>query len=103
MGHARIPVYYEDNTKIEGYIHINDLVDLPGRQKPEDRSRLIRSGISITGKTKISDLLKEFKTGRTHLAFVRSAHGIVRGIITLEDVLEVIVGEILDEFDVHKI
>lgn len=101
MGHTRIPVYYENDIEIIGYIHINDLAVSPEKNMI-DKSKLIRSGIGITGKSKISDLLKEFKSGRTHLAFVRDTHGLVRGIITLEDVLEAIVGEILDEFDLKK-
>jgi len=97
-----VPVCLRDKSNIEGYVHINDLVGF--RQKnSSNRSNLIRPGININGKKKIAELLKEFKSGRTHLAFVRDAKGMVKGLVTLEDVLEAIVGEILDEFDLQKL
>lgn len=98
-GHTRVLVYRGDKLHIEGYIHINDLIG----NREKDRSAIIRTGIKITGKKKVSELLKEFKNGRTHLAVVRDAKGLVRGIVTLEDVLEAIVGEILDEFDLQRL
>lgn len=103
IGHTRIPIYYADSSTIDGYIHINDLVDIPEKSTAQDRSRLVRSGISVNGKKKVSELLREFKTGRTHLAFVKDSTGKVHGIVTLEDVLEAIVGEIVDEFDLEKV
>lgn len=102
LGHTRVPVFREHREQITGYIHLSDLVDYYEKNIP-NRSQLVRPGINTHGKKKVAELLKEFKGGRTHLAFVRDAQQAVRGIVTLEDVLEAIVGEILDEFDVQKI
>ncbi|MFH1379756.1 MAG: CNNM domain-containing protein [bacterium] len=98
-GHTRVLVCKGEKSHIEGYIHINDLIG----PREKDRTHIIRAGINVDGRKKVSELLKEFKNGRTHLAFVRDAKGMVRGIVTLEDVLEAIVGEILDEFDLQRI
>lgn len=98
-GHSRIPIYEESFDKIAGLLYIKDL--LPHIKEPEnfDWQKLIRNPFFVPENKKLDDLLKEFQEKKIHLAIVVDEYGGSSGIITLEDVLEEIVGEISDEFD----
>lgn len=98
-GFSRIPVYTESIDKVEGMLYIKDL--LPHLDKPDDFNwqDLIRPAFFVPENKKINDLLKEFQTKKIHFAIVVDEYGGTSGIVTLEDVLEEIVGEISDEFD----
>lgn len=98
-GYSRIPVYQESVDKIEGMLYIKDL--LPHLDKPNDFNwqDLIRPAFFVPENKKINDLLKEFQNKKIHFAIVVDEYGGTSGIVTLEDVLEEIVGEISDEFD----
>ena len=98
-GFSRIPVYSETPDNVKGLLYIKDL--LPHLQKPNFRwQSLIRSPYFVPETKMINDLLKEFQTTKVHMAIIVDEYGGTSGIITLEDVIEEIVGEISDEFDV---
>ncbi|NOX85908.1 MAG: gliding motility-associated protein GldE [Chlorobi bacterium] len=98
-GFSRIPVYEETFDNIVGVLYIKDL--LPYIEKPDkvDWKSLIRPAFFIPENKKINDLLQEFRQRKIHLAIVVDEYGGTSGIITLEDIIEEIVGEISDEFD----
>ena len=98
-GYSRIPIYAKDLDHIKGILYIKDL--LPHLDKPGSFQwqSLIRTAYYIPGTKKISDLLREFQTNKIHMAIVIDEYGGTSGIITLEDILEEIVGEITDESD----
>lgn len=102
-GHSRIPVYEETFDNILGVLFIKDL--LPFLQKEEDFNwqDLIRKPLFVTENRKIDDLLKDFQEQKVHIAMVVDEYGGTSGIVTLEDVLEEIVGDITDEFDTDEI
>ena len=97
--YSRIPVFEETFDKISGIIHSKDL--LKHFDKPEDFNwhMLIRPAFFVPESKKIDDLFGDFQTKRTHIAIVVDEYGGTSGVVTLEDVLEEIVGEINDEFD----
>ena len=98
-GFSRIPVYEENFDNIKGTIYIKDL--LPHIDEVADFNwvKLLREPFYVPENKKIDDLLKEFQEKKVHLAIVVDEFGGTSGVITLEDVIEEIVGEISDEFD----
>jgi gliding motility-associated protein GldE len=98
-GYSRIPVYEKNFDNIKGILYIKDL--LSHIQKPDtfNWQSLIRPPYYVPETKKIDDLLKEFQTNKIHLAIVVDEYGGTSGIITLEDILEEIIGEITDETD----
>ncbi|MDR3218265.1 MAG: gliding motility-associated protein GldE [Dysgonamonadaceae bacterium] len=99
VGYSRIPVYFENQDNIKGILYIKDL--LPHLDKHSDFrwQSLIRPAFFVPENKKIDDLMEEFRTTKTHLAVVVDEFGGTSGIVTLEDILEEIVGEISDEYD----
>jgi len=102
-GYSRIPVYIESLDNIKGMLYIKDL--LPHMHKPNTFrwQSLIRPPYFIPETKKIDDLLEEFQTKKIHMAIVLDEYGGTYGLITLEDILEEIVGEITDEYDEEEI
>ena len=97
-GFSRVPVYEESLDQIKGILYIKDL--LPHINKKEfDWIKIIKPPFYVTENKKLDDLLMEFKQKKIHLAVVVDEYGGTSGIITLEDVIEEIVGDISDEFD----
>ena len=98
-GYSRIPVYIESLDNIKGILYIKDL--LPHMHKPNTFrwQSLIRPPYFVPETKKINDLLEEFQTKKIHMAIVLDEYGGTYGLITLEDILEEIVGEITDEYD----
>lgn len=102
-GHTRIPLYKENVDNIQGIIHAKDL--LRGMsQSPEsiDLLSVSRKPYFVPETKKIDDLLREFQRKKNHMAIVVDEYGGTAGLVTLEDLLEEIVGEIQDEFDVEE-
>ena len=97
-GYSRIPVYEESFDNVKGILYIKDLLSHLGEES-FDWQGLIRETLFVPENKKINDLLQEFKRRKIHLAVVVDEYGGTSGIVTLEDVLEEIVGEISDEFD----
>lgn len=102
-GFSRIPVYSKTFDNIKGVLYIKDL--LAHLQKPNtfNWQSLIRHPYFIPEKKKINDLLEEIQTNKVHIAIVVDEYGGTSGIVTLEDILEEIVGEITDESDENEI
>lgn len=98
-GFSRIPVYEESFDKVKGILYVKDLLPHLGKKGNFKWSALIRDAFFVPENKKINDLLKEFQEKKIHLAIVVDEYGGTSGIITLEDVLEEIVGEITDESD----
>jgi len=102
-GHSRIPVFSDSFDKIIGILFIKDLLPHIGKDENFDWMKLIREPFFVPENKKIDDLLKEFQVKKVHIAMVADEYGGINGIVTLEDVLEEIVGDITDEFDNDKI
>ena len=100
QGHSRLPVYGRDLDQLLGYVHAKDLLALaPGsRQRPLPRS-IVRRMLTVPTDRTLMDLLLAMKRARLHFAVVVDGAGRVAGIVTLEDVLESLVGDIRDEHD----
>jgi gliding motility-associated protein GldE len=97
-GYSRLPVYEGTTDNIVGVLHVKDLV--PHLEEAAfDWTPLLRKAYFIPENKKIDDLLRDFQSRRTHLAIVVDEYGGTSGLITLEDIIEEIVGEIEDEFD----
>ncbi len=98
-GYSRIPVFAENHDNIKGLIYSKDL--LPHLDKPDNFrwQTLIRPAYFVPESKKIDDLLKEFQETKVHLAIVVDEYGGTSGLVTLEDILEEIVGDISDEYD----
>lgn len=99
-GHSRIPVYEGDVDHIAGILYAKDLLKLWGKLPEEISIRSIcRKAYFIPETKTTADLLKEFKVRRVHMAVAVDEYGGTSGIVTIEDILEEIVGEIQDEHD----
>jgi gliding motility-associated protein GldE len=97
-GFSRIPVYSDHLDKVDGILYVKDL--LPHFTNFDfDWTKLLRSPFYVPENKKLDDLLTEFKQKKIHLAIVVDEYGGTSGLITLEDILEEIVGDISDEFD----
>lgn len=100
--HTRIPMFDQTRDDIVGVLHSKDL--LPELARPASETRrpmreLLRPPIFVPETKAVDDLLEEFQQNRNHLAIVLDEYGGVSGLVTIEDVLEEIVGEIVDEYD----
>jgi putative hemolysin len=98
-GFSRLPVYKQSFDNIAGILHIKDLLQYLKKNTSFTWQDLIRPPIFVPENKKINDLLKEFKEKKIHMAVVVDEYGGTSGIVTLEDILEEIVGEINDEYD----
>lgn len=99
-GFSRIPVFDEDFDSIVGILYVKDLIGVYGEKKDFDWTSKVRTSVLYVPESKrIDDLLKEFQGKRTHMAVVVDEYGGSSGIVTLEDVMEEVVGDIKDEFD----
>jgi magnesium and cobalt transporter len=103
-GHSRFPVMGEDNDDVLGILHAKDLLPLILKNDPNnfDISRYIRPVHKVPESKRLNKLLNDFRTTHNHMALVIDEYGGISGLITIEDVLEEIVGEIEDEFDVEE-
>jgi CBS domain containing-hemolysin-like protein len=102
-GFSRIPVYSDNADKIVGIVHVRDVLK---RLEDEDKmitlEQVMRKPVFVSQEKRVSDLLKEMQGRRTHMAIVLDEFGGVEGCVTLEDLLEEIVGEIIDETDIES-
>ncbi len=101
-GFSRIPVYKEQFDTILGILYIKDLIPFLNENDEFDWVELCRVPYYVPETKMINDLLKEFQVKKNHIAIVVDEYGGTSGIVTLEDVLEEIVGEINDEFDADE-
>lgn len=98
-GYSRIPVYNETIDYIEGILYIKDLLSHIDKEEDFRWQELIRKGFFVPENKKVDTLLKDFKNKRVHMAIVVDEYGGTSGLVTLEDLIEEIIGEINDEFD----
>jgi len=102
-GFSRIPVFADNADQIVGIVHIRDVLKkLEGNEKVISLEQIMREPVFVSQEKRVSDLLKEMQGRRTHMAIVLDEFGGVEGCVTLEDLLEEIVGEIEDETDTEK-
>ena len=97
-GHSRIPVYKENIDNIIGILYTKDLIPHLSK-KTFQWKKIIREAFFVPENKKLDDLLKEFQDMKNHMAIVVDEYGGTSGLITLEDIIEEIVGDISDEFD----
>lgn len=100
--YTRLPVYKQRTDNVIGMLHQKDLFDIMYTGEKKDLSDLVRPIIFVPESLKINQLLREFRDQHMHLAIVINEHGSTVGLITLEDILEEIVGEISDEHEPAK-
>ena len=98
-GHSRFPVYQETIDHVIGILHVKDVIKAIVRNDPFDIKTLVRPPFFVPVSKHIDDLLKELRRRRVHIAVVVDEYGGVSGIVTMEDIIEEIVGDIQDEFD----
>jgi len=100
-GHSRLPVYEESLDSVVGMIHIKDVftVQVTGAEPPADVTTLLRKPLYVPESMGVLDLLARMRADRVHLAIVVDEFGGTEGLVTIEDVVEEIVGEIEDEHD----
>jgi putative hemolysin len=101
-GFSRLPVFQGDLDHVMGIVHIKDVVREAEKSKPAALSSVIHPAFFVPDSMQISDLLRELQSRRTHMAIVVNEFGTIIGLVTIEDLLEEIVGEIRDEFDVDE-
>ena len=98
-GYSRIPVYKDDIDKIIGVLYVKDLLNYIDADDSFKWIDIIKPALFVPENKKIDDLLEDFQTKRVHMAIVVDEYGGSSGIVTLEDVLEEVIGDIKDEFD----
>ena len=102
VGHTRIPIFDKNRDDIIGILYSKDLLVELAKDSDEPRQKLsdiIRPAYFVPETKAVNDLLTEFQKTRSHMAIVLDEYGGVSGLVTIEDVLEEIVGEIIDEYD----
>jgi CBS domain containing-hemolysin-like protein len=99
--HSRIPVYKDEIDNIIGILYVKDLLLYlnKSRKDPIDLEKLARPAYFVPEQKKIDELLREFQEEHIHMALVVDEYGGISGLVTLEDIIEEIVGEIQDEYD----
>ncbi|MDI2089849.1 hemolysin family protein [Commensalibacter oyaizuii] len=97
--HSRVPVYHNELDNIVGMIHVKDLIAYTGRQEEFDITNLLRQPLFIAPQIPVLDLLVQMRLHRIHLGLVIDEYGSIDGLVTIEDLVETIVGDIADEHD----
>jgi putative hemolysin len=101
-GFSRMPVFHDDLDHVVGIVHIKDILRETAKPNPGALTAVMHPAFFVPDSMQISDLLRELQSRRTHMAIVVNEFGTVIGVVTIEDLLEEIVGEIRDEFDVDE-
>jgi len=101
-GHSRVPVYQGDIDNIIGILYAKDLLRYADQEHPTALRTVMRKPFFVPETKPLNDLLKEFKARKVHIAVVLDEYGGTAGLITIEDLLEEIVGEISDEYDLPE-
>ncbi len=98
-GYSRIPIFDDTPDNIQGILYVKDLLPHLGQQPSFNWQSLIRPAYFVPGTKRIDDLLEEFRANKNHMAIVVDEYGGTSGLVTMEDILEEIVGDISDEYD----
>ncbi|MBN1443848.1 MAG: HlyC/CorC family transporter [Planctomycetes bacterium] len=101
-GHSRIPVFRGSKDNIVGLLYVKDLQKFWIRREDILLEKIVRPPSFVSFHMKIGELLQDFRKHHQHLAIVRDEHGGTAGLVTIEDILEEIVGEISDEYETHE-
>lgn len=99
-GYSRIPVYDASPDSISGIINMKDILMLSSNKDLVVLQDIMYPAVTVNASKKVTELLKEFQKGHTHMAIVVDSQNKLQGIVTLEDLIEEIIGEIEDEYDV---
>ena len=99
QGHSRVPVYRETLDDVIGFVHVKDVLGPVADRRPAKLARLLRKVLFVAPSLPILDLLVQMRQARTHIAMVIDEFGGIDGLVTIEDLIEEIVGEIEDEHD----
>ena len=98
--HSRIPIYQETLDNVIGFVHVRDILkEMEKNHKMKTLEQIAREPVFVSQEKMVSSLLKEMKGRKTHMAIVIDEHGGVEGLVTLEDLIEEIIGDIEDETD----
>src|SRR5690606_22017436 len=100
---SRVPVYKEDKDNIVGILSEKDFFTTLIKNEEIDLTKLVSKPIFVSESTKVNDLIKEFQKVKKHFAVVVDEYGGTSGIVTMEDALEELVGEIYDEYDEEEL
>ncbi len=101
-GHSRIPIYVDSIDNVIGTLHAKDLLRYWGCGAEVEMKDIVRSPYFIPETKKISEVLKDLRGNKSHIAIVIDEYGGTAGILTLEDIIEEIIGEIVDEYDAEE-
>lgn len=99
---SRVPVYDKNIDNIVGVIYTKDLIVAMQNKELLILNDLLREAYFVIDTARVIDVLKKFKQGQHHLAIVVNEHGLVVGLVTIEDIIEEVVGEIYDEYDIKE-
>jgi len=98
-GHSRVPVYQDDLDHVIGMVHVKDVLGFVAANRSTTLQNLLRKVLFVAPSTRLLDLLSQMRLQRVHMAFVIDEFGGIDGLITIEDLVEEIVGDIEDEHD----
>jgi len=98
-GYSRLPVYIDAEDNIRGVLYVKDIIPALGDKTGFEWQKLIREPFYVPESKKIYDLLNELRANRTHIAIVVDEFGCASGLVTMEDIIEEIIGDISDEYD----
>lgn len=98
-GHSRFPAYRDTIDNVVGILYVKDLIRICARKEPLELETIVRKPFFVPESKRIDSLLREFKRRHVHIAVVIDEFGGVSGIVSMEDIIEEIVGDIQDEFD----
>ncbi len=98
-GHSRLPVYSDSIDNVIGVLYVKDIIKCIVQNQEIDLQKIIRKAFFVPESKRIDSLLREFKRRHLHIAIAIDEYGGVSGIVTMEDIIEEIVGDIQDEFD----
>jgi magnesium and cobalt transporter len=102
QGHSRVPVYRETLDDVIGFVHVKDVLAPVADRRPARLERLLRKVLYVAPSLPILDLLVQMRQARTHIAMVIDEFGGIDGLVTIEDLIEEIVGDIEDEHDIPE-
>jgi CBS domain containing-hemolysin-like protein len=98
-GHSRIPVYEENLDNIQGILYAKDLLRYVGTDLPFEMGEVLRHALMVPESKPLAALLADFKANKVHIAIVLDEYGGTAGLVTIEDIVEEVVGEIQDEYE----
>jgi CBS domain containing-hemolysin-like protein len=101
-GHSRVPVYRETLDDVSGFVHVKDVLAPVADRRPAKLASMIRKVLVVAPSLPVFDLLVQMRQSRTHIAMVVDEFGGIDGLVTIEDLIEEIVGDIEDEHDVDE-